>query len=58
VNYCSTSNAIAFDNVRNPKNNITGQEERGFDIAMKTLEARCLILETAYHGTTMDVGML
>ena len=35
----STTNAITFDNVRIPKENIIGQEGRGFIIAMKTLDA-------------------
>jgi alkylation response protein AidB-like acyl-CoA dehydrogenase len=43
----STTNAITFDNVRVPKENLVGVDGRGFLIAMKTLDAGRLGLGAA-----------
>jgi alkylation response protein AidB-like acyl-CoA dehydrogenase len=46
----STTNAISFDNVRVPKENMIGQDGRGFLVAMKTLDAGRLGLGAACIG--------
>ena len=51
----STTNAITFDNVRVPKENIIGQEGRGFIIAMKTLDAGRLGLGSACLGAAKEL---
>lgn len=51
----STTNAITFDNVRVPKENMIGQEGRGFLIAMKTLDAGRLGLGAACLGAAKEL---
>lgn len=51
----STTNAITFDNVRVPKENMIGTEGRGFLIAMKTLEAGRLGLGAACLGAAKEM---
>lgn len=51
----STTNAITFDNVRIPKENIIGQDGRGFLIAMKTLDAGRLGLGAACLGAAKEL---
>jgi alkylation response protein AidB-like acyl-CoA dehydrogenase len=51
----STTNAIAFDNVRVPKENMIGTEGRGFLIAMKTLDAGRLGLGAATLGAAKEM---
>jgi alkylation response protein AidB-like acyl-CoA dehydrogenase len=51
----STTNAIAFDNVRVPKGNMIGTEGRGFLIAMKTLDAGRLGLGAACLGAAKEM---
>ncbi len=51
----STTNAITFDNVRVPKNNMIGTEGRGFLIAMKTLDAGRLGLGAATLGAAKEM---
>jgi alkylation response protein AidB-like acyl-CoA dehydrogenase len=51
----STTNAITFDNVRVPKENIIGQDGRGFLIAMKTLDAGRLGLGAACLGAAKEL---
>ncbi len=51
----STTNAIAFDNVRVPKGNMIGTEGRGFIIAMKTLDAGRLGLGAATLGAAKEM---
>jgi alkylation response protein AidB-like acyl-CoA dehydrogenase len=51
----STTNAITFDNVRVPKENMIGSEGRGFIIAMKTLEAGRLGLGAACLGASKEM---
>jgi alkylation response protein AidB-like acyl-CoA dehydrogenase len=51
----STTNAIAFDNVRVPKENMIGTEGRGFIIAMKTLDAGRLGLGAATLGAAKEM---
>lgn len=51
----STTNAIAFDNVRVPKENMIGTEGRGFLIAMKTLDAGRLGLGAACLGAAKEM---
>ena len=51
----STTNAITFDNVRVPKENMIGSEGRGFLIAMKTLEAGRLGLGAACLGAAKEM---
>ncbi len=54
----STTNAITFDNVRIPKDNIIGQEGRGFIVAMKTLDAGRLGLGAACLGASKEMLIL
>lgn len=51
----STTNAITFDNVRVPKENMIGTEGRGFLIAMKTLDAGRLGLGAACLGAAKEM---
>lgn len=51
----STTNAIAFDNVKVPKENMIGTEGRGFLIAMKTLDAGRLGLGAACLGAAKEM---
>jgi alkylation response protein AidB-like acyl-CoA dehydrogenase len=51
----STTNAISFDNVRVPKENMIGTEGRGFLIAMKTLDAGRLGLGAACLGAAKEM---
>jgi alkylation response protein AidB-like acyl-CoA dehydrogenase len=51
----STTNAITFDNVRIPKENMIGHEGRGFLIAMKTLDAGRLGLGAACLGAAKEM---
>ncbi len=51
----STTNAITFDNVRIPKENLLGQDGRGFLIAMKTLDAGRLGLGAACLGAAKEL---
>lgn len=51
----STTNAITFDNVRVPKENIIGQDGRGFIVAMKTLDAGRLGLGSACLGAAKEM---
>jgi alkylation response protein AidB-like acyl-CoA dehydrogenase len=51
----STTNPITFDNVRIPKENIIGQDGRGFLIAMKTLDAGRLGLGAACLGASKEL---
>ncbi len=51
----STTNAISFDNVRVPKENMIGTEGRGFLVAMKTLDAGRLGLGAATLGAAKEM---
>jgi alkylation response protein AidB-like acyl-CoA dehydrogenase len=51
----SVTNALTFENVRIPKENIIGQEGRGFLIAMKTLDAGRLGLGAACVGSSKEM---
>lgn len=51
----STTNAITFDNVKVPKENMIGTEGRGFLIAMKTLDAGRLGLGAATLGAAKEM---
>jgi alkylation response protein AidB-like acyl-CoA dehydrogenase len=51
----STTNAITFDNVRVPKENLIGTDGRGFIIAMKTLDAGRLGLGAACLGASKEL---
>lgn len=51
----STTNAITFDNVRIPKENLIGTEGRGFILAMKTLNAGRLGLGAACLGAAKEL---
>lgn len=51
----STTNPIAFDNVRVPKGNLIGSEGRGFLVAMKTLDAGRLGLGAACLGAAKEL---
>jgi len=51
----STTNAITFDNVRVPKENLVGVDGRGFLIAMKTLDAGRLGLGAACLGASKEL---
>ncbi len=51
----STTNAITFDNVRIPKENLVGTEGRAFILAMKTLNAGRLGLGAACLGASKEL---
>jgi alkylation response protein AidB-like acyl-CoA dehydrogenase len=51
----STTNAITFDDVRIPKDNLIGTDGRGFLIAMKTLDAGRLGLGAACLGASKEL---
>ncbi len=51
----STTNAITFDNVRVPKENLIGQDGRGFLLAMKTLDAGRLGLGACCVGAAKQL---
>lgn len=51
----SITNALTFENVRIPKENIIGDDGRGFLIAMKTLDAGRLGLGAACLGTAKEL---
>ncbi|MCL4548456.1 MAG: acyl-CoA dehydrogenase family protein [Bacteroidetes bacterium] len=51
----STTNAITFDNVRVPKENLIGTNGRGFIVAMKTLDAGRLGLGAACLGASKEL---
>jgi len=51
----SITNALTFDNVRIPKENIIGEEGRGFLVAMKTLDAGRLGLGAACLGAAKEL---
>ncbi|MFH0733573.1 MAG: acyl-CoA dehydrogenase family protein [bacterium] len=51
----STTNAITLDNVRVPKENLLGQDGRGFLIAMKTLDAGRLGLGACCLGASKEL---
>jgi alkylation response protein AidB-like acyl-CoA dehydrogenase len=51
----STTNAITFDNVRVPKENLIGGDGKGFLIAMKTLDAGRLGLGAACLGGAKEM---
>ncbi|MCX6171110.1 MAG: acyl-CoA dehydrogenase family protein [Ignavibacteriales bacterium] len=51
----SSTNAITFDNVRIPKENLIGTDGRGFILAMKTLNAGRLGLGAACLGASKEL---
>ncbi len=51
----SITNSLTFENVRIPKENIIGQDGRGFLVAMKTLDAGRLGLGAACIGSSKEV---
>lgn len=51
----SVTNAITFDNCRIPKENLLGQDGRGFLLAMKTLDAGRLGLGAACIGAAKEM---
>ena len=51
----STTSAITFDNCRIPKENMIGQDGRGFLLAMKTLDAGRLGLGAACIGAAKEM---
>jgi alkylation response protein AidB-like acyl-CoA dehydrogenase len=51
----STTNALSFENVRIPKENLLGTDGRGFLIAMKTLDAGRLGLGAACLGVAKEL---
>lgn len=51
----SVTNALSFENVRVPKENLIGQEGRGFIYAMKTLNAGRLGLGAACLGVSKEL---
>lgn len=51
----SITNALSFDNVRVPKENLLGTEGRGFIYAMKTLDAGRLGLGAACLGVSKEL---
>jgi len=51
----SATAAITFDNVRVPKENIIGEDGRGFIVAMKTLDAGRLGLGAACTGAAKEL---
>jgi alkylation response protein AidB-like acyl-CoA dehydrogenase len=54
----SATAAISFDNVRVPKENMIGDEGRGFIVAMKTLDAGRLGLGAACTGAAKELLQL
>jgi len=54
----SHTSAITFDNVRIPKENIIGDDGRGFLVAMKTLDAGRLGLGAACLGACKELLVL
>lgn len=51
----STTNAITFDNVKVPEENLVGKDGRGFLLAMKTLDAGRLGLGAACLGAAKEL---
>lgn len=51
----SSTNAITFENVKIPKENLVGQDGRGFLLAMKTLDAGRLGLGAACLGSAKEL---
>ena len=51
----SVTSAISFDNVRVPKENVIGDDGRGFLVAMKTLDAGRLGLGSACVGASKEL---
>jgi len=51
----SSTNAITFDNVKVPKENLLGKDGRGFLLAMKTLDAGRLGLGAACVGSAKEL---
>ncbi|MBF8296404.1 MAG: Acyl-CoA dehydrogenase [Bacteroidetes bacterium] len=51
----SVTSAISFENVRVPKENVIGEDGRGFLIAMKTLDAGRLGLGSACVGASKEL---
>ena len=51
----STTNALTFDNVRIPKENMLGSDGRGFLLAMKVLDAGRLGLGAACLGASKEL---
>lgn len=51
----SKTNALSFENVRIPKENLLGQDGRGFIVAMKTLDAGRLGLGAACIGASKEL---
>ena len=51
----SKTNALSFENVRIPKENLLGQDGRGFIVAMKTLDAGRLGLGAACIGAAKEL---
>lgn len=51
----SSTNAITFDNVKVPKENLVGKDGRGFLLAMKTLDAGRLGLGAACLGAAKEL---
>lgn len=51
----SSTNAITFDNVKIPKENLIGKDGRGFLLAMKTLDAGRLGLGAACLGAAKEL---
>jgi alkylation response protein AidB-like acyl-CoA dehydrogenase len=51
----STTNPISFENVKVPKENLIGQEGRGFLLAMRTLDAGRLGLGAACVGSAKEL---
>lgn len=51
----STTNPLSFENVHIPKENLVGQDGRGFIIAMKTLDAGRLGLGAACLGAAKEL---
>ncbi len=51
----SSTNAITFDNVKIPEENLVGQDGRGFLLAMKTLDAGRLGLGAACLGAAKEL---
>lgn len=51
----STTNALSFENVRIPKENLMGTDGRGFLVAMKTLDAGRLGLGAACLGAAKEL---